>query len=435
MAILLSIMSIFVILMYKKTSTKTLLTPSGTLAATWLVFLLCKAILSPEIFFSYTTHIYVMLMILMFTAGEHTHILLIQRKYQISHNYTEHKIHAVVKDLRFKLRFKLCIIIIGLMSLLGSLLYAQIITGYFGSFEGMFSAGWAVRGAISGGYIQVPLIVRGLSMLGYSGIILAIVYWIKYRYRYFLVIPFVSMFIFGIVQSGRAGMILVIIQVFLGSYWKDVLGNKKNIEARLIRRVAIPFIFILVFFVGGSMMREQNFSIDFSALTRNLSTFKTYAFGGIGALTSYLDKPNIDSLGLGRFSFASLYELLGIHKNIMGIYTDYLPISNISGQTSNIYTVIRPTLDDFGLLGYSIYFYIIGFVISIGYEKAKKKDIKAIAFTIVNYSFIIHTPLLPVTVHNAFLVSMLLPQLVILFIENLSSKKRNNYIIRSDEIA
>lgn len=429
MAILLSIISILAILFYKRLTAKTLLTPSGTLAATWLVFLLFKSILSPLIFYSYTTHLYVILMIMMFTAGEHIHILLLRRKYQISPSHTEHIIDKFVKNLRFELRLRISIIMLGLMSLLGSLLYAQIIAGYFGSFNGMLSAGWAVRGAIAEGFIQVPLIVRGLSMLGYSGIILAIVYWVKYQYRFFLVIPFVSMLIFGIAQSGRAGMILVIIQVFLGSYWKDVLGDKKNIEAKLIRRVALPLILILGLFVAGSMMREQNFSLDFSAITMNLSTFKVYAFGGIGSLTSYLDKPNIDILGLGRFSFASLYDLLGIHRNIMGIYTDYLPISDIPGQTSNIYTVIRPTLDDFGLLGYIIYFFIIGYVISIGYEKAKKKDIKAIAFTIVNYSFIIHTPLLPMTVHNAFLVSMLFPQLVIFFIENLSSKKGNYYIV------
>lgn len=423
---LLSVICLVMILIYRKFTSRTVLTPSGILASTWLVFLVFQMILAPKILFSLKTYIFIMLFILAFTFGEHCHILFFwKRTANKKLDYPCRDIRGSHSDRKMELALRISVISIGLISLLGSLMYADAIARYFGSYREMLSAGWAVRGALAEGQIYIPRIVRGLSTIGYSSIVLAIVYWIKYRFRLFLTIPVISMLIFGVAQNGRAGMILIIVQIFLGAYWRDAYNNKGNLDFRLIKRMTVPFIFIFVIFTVGLMLREQNFYLDNSTIRRYLNVFVIYAFGGIGALTSYLNNPVPNTLGFGRFSFASLFDLLGIHKNVMGIYTDYLPISDVPGEVSNIYTVIRPALDDFGILGFVVFFFIVGFICSLGYKKAKKGSIMAISFTIVSYSYIIHSPLLPMTVHNSFLASMILPQLVLYFLEIVTIEKRN----------
>lgn len=156
---------------------------------------------------------------------------------------------------------------------------------------------------------------------------------------------------FGIAQAGRSGMIIINYRNTFCKLLEDRPRNIKGPEVRLINRMIKALEIIITIFFLGIMLKEQKFLFDFSYFKYQFEIFTSYVFGGIGAFTSYLNYYNASNLGWGYYSFASLYDLLGIRENVMGIYTEYLPI-NIDGTIrSNIYTVIRQLLDDFGILG------------------------------------------------------------------------------------
>lgn len=55
---------------------------------------------------------------------------------------------------------------------------------------------------------------------------------------------------------------------------------------------------------------------------------------------------------------------------------------------------------------------INGYIMSVGFRKAVRGNLDGIMFSCVTYTYIVHIPLLPLTVHNSFLVSIILPSII-----------------------
>lgn len=168
------------------------------------------------------------------------------------------------------------------------------------------------------------------------------------------------------------------------------------------------------------MLRSQNLSFDSEIINQGLITFKAYLFGGIAGFTSYLrdyQLPGLNDLGWGRYSFSSLYDLLGIQKNTLGIYTNYLRKSDADVMGINIFTAFRQFIDDFGILGTTFFMFLMGSISHVFFRKSIKGNFSAIAVMIVFYSFLVHTPFLTITVHNSILISAILPFFVLKFVK------------------
>lgn len=418
-----SILTLFILLFFMVLIlkiTNTLISPSGILCSTWLLFIGFMLIFSPEILFSGKTTFYIISYILLFILGEYTHLIAFKKRNYLYSKYSMDRLNELKNDSDFKKKLGFVIIVLGILSFFGTFTYVSYIAEHFGSYKGIFTAGWAVRGAINEGFIQVPRLVTGISMVGYSTVILAMAYWILYGFKLHITLPFISMFLFGLAQAGRAGVIIIIVQLFFAFFWKDYIENKKFPEMNLIKRAFISLAVIITIFFLGIMLREQKILISLSDLNYQKEYFEVYAFGGIGAFTSYLGMDSIGkSLGWGNYSFASLYDLLGIQDKVMGVYTDYLVINNDGSAHSNIYTILRPLLDDFGIMGIILFGYFTGFIISIGYQRAIRGSIAAICFICVTYSYLVHSPLLPLTVHNSFLLSIFFPPILIYILKKI----------------
>ncbi len=335
------------------------------------------------------------------------------------------------EDINIIKRFENILLLIGILSLFGSTLYLSAFVLHFGSLVNVLSAGWALRGALE--EISIPLFTRAILLLGYSTIILTLVYYIIYnKFKWYFMFSYISMLIMGITQAGRAGFMMILFQIFITSYWRQIyinlLKNRKHDgfssspEYKLVKSSLKLVLFVGIIFVGGDMLRSQNFSFESNVVFQGLTSFKAYLFGGIAAFSTYLNNYNPAEFGWGRFSFSSLYDLLGIHKNTIGIYTDYLRISiEDPSQDTNIFTAFRQFMDDFGIFGTLIFMFILGAFSFISFRKAIKGDIASIAFLIVFYTFIFHTPLLAITVHNSVLVSAFLPYFIIKILKTYNS--------------
>ncbi|MEB3383811.1 O-antigen polymerase [Flavobacterium psychrophilum] len=403
--------------------------PTGLLCVTWMVFVFLKFLFAEDYFFSVEAISLFSLFIFSFFIGEFLMYFHIRVKRNSISSCSINKVNLesdlkIFRNKKVVRKFNAIILLTGLSTIVGTGMYVNIFVGYFGSITGVLTAGWALRGAMQ--EISLPLFVRAFMMLGYSSIILTLIYFIVYnKFKWYFLFPYISMLIMGITQAGRAGFIMILFQVFIMTYWREifnyVINSKDNSftffnspEYKLIKSSFRLLTFVIIIFVGGDMLRSQDFSFNSDILIQGFSSFKAYLFGGIAAFTTYLDQGIPEDLGWGRFSFSSLYELLGIHKNEIGIYTDYLRVSasNID-DTTNIFTAFRQYMDDFGVLGTVFFMMILGAFSHFFFQKAVKGDLASIGFMIVFYTYLFHTPLLSITVHNSVLISAILPYFII----------------------
>lgn len=426
---------LIMIFLFRKTFSIYYFTPTGFLCVTWMVFVFLKFLFARDYFFSAESIVLFSLFIFSFFLGE----LLMYFKLRLKRDsFIWGFIDSVnldfdlerYKDKKVIKRFNTIILLTGLATILGTFMYVKIFVTFFGSITGVLTAGWALRGAMQ--EISLPLFVRAFMMLGYSSIVMTLVYFIVYnKFKWYFLFPYVSMLIMGITQAGRAGFIMILFQVFIMVFWREIYnyvlnkwGNSfsffRSPEFKLVKSSFRLLVFVIVIFVGGDMLRAQNFSFEFDIITQGFTSFKSYLFGGIAAFSTYLNQGFSEDLGWGRFSFSSLYELLGIHKNEIGVYTEYLRISHVDvNEDTNIFTAFRQYMDDFGIIGTVFFMMFLGALSHVFFQKAIKGDMPSIAFMIVFYTYLFHTPLLSITVHNSVLISAILPYFLI---KNLKKK-------------
>jgi oligosaccharide repeat unit polymerase len=422
-----SIITLTLIFFCRKSFSKYYFSPTGFLAAIWCVFLGLKLLFASNYYYSNLSAILFVTYIFFFFLGELFMFSYISNKKSlISRNIEQVNLNSdfeIFKDKKIIKRFEEVLFVIGILSVIGSVLYVSSFVIHFGSLFNILTAGWALRGALE--EISIPLFTRAILMLGYSAIILTLVYYILYnKFKWYFSFSYLSMLIMAITQAGRAGFMMIIFQIFITSYWRQIymnqLTNNKESgllitpEYKLIQSSLKLILFIGVIFFGGDMLRSQNFSFESDVISQGLTSFKAYLFGGIAAFSTYLEGYNPVEYGWGRYSFSSLYDLLGIHNNTLGIYTDYLRISSEdSSQVTNIFTAFRQFMDDFGILGTLILMFLLGAFSFVLFRKSIKGDIASTAFLIVFYTFIFHTPFLSITVHNSVLVSAVFPYFII----------------------
>ena len=369
-------------------------------------------LLAPDYVFSLSAALLILVLLLGFFVGEFVCTTIVPIRRQSYHRIETLEAHS--HNRRFKHRLHMSILFIGTVSVLGSLAYLWIFISHFGSLFGLLSAGWLIREEMGSGAISVPLTVRAFALLSYSGVSLALVYWIRYGLRPFLALPFLSVLIMGTAQAARAGTFMVLISIVVGSYWRDRSTAKIGIGQRFIKRAIYFFLVILVIFIIGLMYREQSSSLDIDHL-QQLLTFRSYSVGALSAFSVFLDQHNFASdLTWGRYSFASFFELVGLHKfTSFGYYDEYLPISTSTNDYTNVYTIFRSLIEDFGILGALFFMLSVGAGTRLAYAKAINGGPGALAFVCGMYAMFVYSPIAPMTQHNSIVVSWIFPPFIL----------------------
>lgn len=403
------IILLFMIFLLRKSFSMYYFSPTGFLCATWITFVFLMAVFAPDYFFTVQSSFYIFLFIFFFFLGEIFNNVIRKRKQKewVPFEITDH----------FKNNFESGLKIMGVVSIVGSVLYLIIFANYFGGVMRLANAGWAVRGALIEGEIAVPFYVKLLLFPAYSNVILVLVYSILFRrIKWFLILPFIALFIMGFVQVGRAGFMLILFQVYIAILFRILYKNSMDggmtlKEHRLIMKSFILIFVVLLIFIGGDMLRKQDFTFDFSSI----NIFRQYLFGGISAFDTFLYKREFSETeyGLGKYTFSALYDMLGISKNEFGVYLEYLKVSDKDKFTTNIFTAFRQFIDDFGIAGACFFMFLSGIVSNYYYNHAVKGHIKAISVSIVIYTIIFHSTMLSITVHNSILLTLVLPNILL----------------------
>jgi len=400
------IYSLFLILVLRKTFCETYLSPTGVFCFIWTFLVLLMFFVAPEFYFSYEAVFYIVNFAFFFLIGEFIFFMSNKRK------FIKERIKVFYHD-NFRHRLKNYTVIFSITSLIGSLFYFKSFLDHYGSFGEFLIAGSLIRTDLFEGNIAISALSIYAMLLSYTSINLALVYYTKYGFNWFQIIPFFSVLISSFSQAARAGLVIVIFQVFAAKIFRLINLKETNIELKFLKPIlyAIP-VLVFIFFIV-EMFRYQNFEINSDSLVDITNVFNIYTFGGVAGFSSYLSDIHLFSseLTYGRYTFSSLYNILGIVKAEPGVYDQYLNVS--PKQTANVYSIFRPLLEDFGYLGMIIWAFFLGFISNFIFYKAINDSMIAISLAISIYIYLMFSFIAPLTQFNSFLLSCFLGPVII----------------------
>lgn len=182
--------------------------------------------------------------------------------------------------------------------------------------------------------------------------------------------------IFLLLTTAAKGQILLSLFYILGGvfsskiYLRQSLVINKSIKSKLIPIIISISVLIIVGFISRNPKGYENSSIDEieSILYKSINS---YASGHIIAFSDWFSGEYFNDSKLhyssqkykfypGFFTFSPILKMLGYSKSLEhGVFTEFYESENIK---SNIYTVFRGLIYDFGFFGNFIFWLILGLI-------------------------------------------------------------------------
>ena len=368
------------ILFIRKAFSQTYLNPTGILCGVWILIVALMSFLAPSFFFSYDVAFNILFFVIFFFLGEFI-VALSNKKDNRRYSYIEFNDGN-------KRRLKKYVTYFSFFSLLGSLFYLKAFVDHFGSFQAFFTAGALIREDLFGGGIIIPSYALIPALFSYTAINLAMVHYVRYGFSWVQAVPFLSVIIMSVSQASRAGMVIVIFQIISAIIFRLLMKNDKKLELKLLKifLLIVPILFTVFTLIDS--FRSQNFSMSDDKMSKTNETFYIYTFGGVSGFSTYLETiySSDNLLTGGRYTFSSLYDLLGIAKAEAGVYDEYLKIS--PNNTANIYSIFRPLMEDFGFYGMVSWAFILGMISNFNFRKALNGSLISISISISIYIYL-----------------------------------------------
>jgi len=173
-----------------------------------------------------------------------------------------------------------------------------------------------------------------------------------------------------ILQSAK-GLFFLSAALFIGSvlvtrvYDNNLyLIDRKTIKSFIIF-VAMVFPALIISFLSRGLLDSGDNSF---ILQKLVTYFASYAFGHLYAFSdwfsSYIGSQSIlsynhENTGFGFYTFMAIFKSLGSTQQVpQGVYDDYFFYKDV--LTSNIFTIFRGLITDFGIMGTMLYMMISG---------------------------------------------------------------------------
>lgn len=183
-----------------------------------------------------------------------------------------------------------------------------------------------------------------------------------------------------VIQSSKL-IFLVAISFYIASLLlaKVYASNLRLIKRKYIFRTLLIIALVMPFILFSFFSREgysdfEDIGASMSLLRYALASYalgEVYAFSdffsfylGMNAQSGYLH----DFYSLGAYTFAAVYQTLGFPKEFpAGLYTESVYYSDL--YETNVFTVFRGLIYDFGGVGTIIFFFAIGLIINYFFHR------------------------------------------------------------------
>lgn len=203
--------------------------------------------------------------------------------------------------------------------------------------------------------------VGGLLYLGYPK---------KHFLSYIALLPAI---LSGLSQGAKMGIISSLFMWIIGYLISAQLFNIK-IKFNLKKFLIISIVFIAFIMLMGVVMVFRIGEFNETAINDVIGKSVSYILAHLPAFDIWYSNQHesVGSYTMGAKLLYGISNILGILKREDGVYSEMTVVS-IDGDVTNVYTVFRFFVEDFGTIGSIFFLFILGMIIRTIFECFKKR--------------------------------------------------------------
>lgn len=208
------------------------------------------------------------------------------------------------------------------------------------------------------------LIERFLGINNYITIILGgyLFCLLPVKQKFISVSSIFPMVLKGLVHGAKMGTITGFLFWFIGFMIScNTFDYKIKIKVKHILKISIVILIFITLMLVNMMLRIGRVDLE----TFQIATEKmiSYSLGHLPAFDIWFEKADVNflDLTLGGKTFYGITNTLGILERTAGVFTEFCQIST-TGSYTNVYTVFRIFIEDFGKIGTPIFVMFMGYL-------------------------------------------------------------------------
>lgn len=260
-----------------------------------------------------------------------------------------------------------------------------------------------------------PWSVRLLIMWVYPAVLLAGISFALARNRvqkWLAAVPLVPAALVGTIFAVRAGLLISLICWFSGCFavrYRETAGSYALFQRKLVLSSLTLIIVGLLVFVGiDSVRRFEGGNLEVST---DVSRLSKYLLGSVPAFADWVHTSKEEEATMGAYTFAGVFDLLGIKQRQLGVYAEFETLAG--GEETNIYTLLRGLIQDFTLLGASLFGILLGTVAGSAARSGSRTNLRHVLVLAGYYAFIIFSPLSSLFTYNGLILAWGMAALVL----------------------
>ena len=171
-------------------------------------------------------------------------------------------------------------------------------------------------------------------------------------------------------------------------------GLKLKINIKIISRIVFIFTLLIVFLYFSMIMRTGKF--DKKTALQIEQKFIEYAMGFLPCFDIWFYEEEDIEFSYGSKTFYGISNYIGLAKREQGIYSKTISFGKENIELkSNVYTIFRPLIEDFGIYGALLFLFFFGCItkmalatILVRYNIAFGQTILTAAYCYILWSFV-----------------------------------------------
>jgi hypothetical protein len=206
------------------------------------------------------------------------------------------------------------------------------------------------------------------------------------------------------ITTARA-LVLFCLVLWIGAYLAAGVCSGRELRQLLPRRVLLwGGIAIPTLFAGAVVLQLTRYGLGLDGLLYVLDRLRIWIAGFLAGFAVWLHSAS-DTLAStdGAFTFAGLFNLLGISTRTIGLYADFVWVKD--GYDSNIYTAFRGILQDFGIIGGALTAIACGAAAGIAYGGVRRGHLIWLPVLAMYYGFVLFSHITSILNYNTIILA------------------------------
>jgi oligosaccharide repeat unit polymerase len=217
--------------------------------------------------------------------------------------------------------------------------------------------------------VSLPRSIMVCLAIAYSGSLIGGFVFVYGNDRFMKVLPFlpfVPVLLFTLIYTARAPFLYQVV-LFLSSVMASRISKQGNdvrlFTGRLMGWGGLGLAIIAVIFLITQMSRmDTGFSKE--EMLATYTHLRSWFFGNLSGFSMWFDQDTISTRPVwGSYSLGGLFEMMGVSSRKVGLYDTYMNIS-ANDDFTNVYTVFRLLVDDYGVLSLHLLMLVAGLLSS-----------------------------------------------------------------------